>query len=326
MEQMEIGGSMNHGAREFIDGLVSVVMPTYKTTFLTEAISSVLAQTYKNIELIIVNDKSPEDVKSVVKSFKDARIRYYENERNIGGMDPVANWNKCLSYIRGEYFSLICDDDVYSPNFVKEMLALTNSYPKCSVFRSRVGIINGDGQLVDFYPSSPAWESMEDYALHLLRKQRFQTVSEFMYKSAPVIEKDGYISFPKACYADWFSVLFYSQGGGIASTTKILVSFRDSGINLSSNISDIPEKITAVNKFIRNVLEITQSKKKTLYGELIEKESYNFIQLRKAEYLALASWKTIIRLWLNRKKYSLNYFHFAKGLNLKINTFLKKHS
>lgn len=318
--------SMIHGTREFMDGLVSIVMPTYKTAFLAEAISSVLAQTYKNIELIIVNDKSPENVESVVNSFRDARIRYYKNEKNIGGKDPVANWNKCLSYIRGEYFCLICDDDVYAPDFVNEMLTLSNKYPKCSVFRSRVGIINGNGQLVDFYPSSPAWESMEDYALHLLRRQRFQTVSEFMYKSTTVVGKGGYISFPKACYADWFSVLYFSKEGGIASTTNILVSFRDSGMNLSSNIYDIPEKIIAANKFVENVLEITKSEKKALHEELIKKEAYKFIQLRKAEYLALTSCKAIIKLWLNKNKYSLTTFHFIKGLNLKFNAFLKKHS
>ena len=58
----------------------SVTIPAYKARFLKECIESILAQTYKDFELIIVNDASPEDLTSIVKSFNDPRIRYYINE------------------------------------------------------------------------------------------------------------------------------------------------------------------------------------------------------------------------------------------------------
>ena len=94
--------------------LVSVVIPAYKSAYLFDAISSVLSQTYKNLELIIVNDASPEDITSIVESFNDPRIRYYINERNIGALDLVKNWNLCLSYAQGDFFCLLCDDDMMS--------------------------------------------------------------------------------------------------------------------------------------------------------------------------------------------------------------------
>ena len=55
----------------------SVTIPTYKSAFLSECIDSVLSQTYKHFELIIVDDCSPEDIKSIVDSYSDIRIRYY---------------------------------------------------------------------------------------------------------------------------------------------------------------------------------------------------------------------------------------------------------
>ena len=64
--------------------LVTIVIPAYKSTYLREAIDSALAQDYKNIELVIVNDKFPNDIDSIVQSYNDARIRYYVNERNLG--------------------------------------------------------------------------------------------------------------------------------------------------------------------------------------------------------------------------------------------------
>ena len=90
---------------------ISIAIPAYKAKYLAQAIESVLNQTFNDFELIIVNDQSPEDITSIVKSFNDRRIRYYINDKNIGGNDPVANWNKCLSYAKGEFFAMICDED-----------------------------------------------------------------------------------------------------------------------------------------------------------------------------------------------------------------------
>ena len=62
----------------------SVTVPAYKAQFLSECIDSILAQTYKNFELIIVNDVSPQDLDSIVKRYDDPRIRYYKNKEATG--------------------------------------------------------------------------------------------------------------------------------------------------------------------------------------------------------------------------------------------------
>ena len=82
--------------------LVSIAIPAYKKKFLAEAIQSVLNQSIQDFELIIVNDKSPEDIDCVVENFNDKRIRYFTNDTNLGGKNPAQNWNKCLSYAQGE--------------------------------------------------------------------------------------------------------------------------------------------------------------------------------------------------------------------------------
>ena len=61
----------------------SVTIPIYKATFLRECIESVLSQTYKDFEVIIVNDASPEDLTSIVKSFDDSRIKYYVDRKSV---------------------------------------------------------------------------------------------------------------------------------------------------------------------------------------------------------------------------------------------------
>ncbi len=79
----------------------SVTVPAYKAQFLAECIDSILAQTYKNLELIIVNDASPQDLDSIVSKYDDPRIRYYKNEVGFGAEHVVGNWNKCLEYAIG---------------------------------------------------------------------------------------------------------------------------------------------------------------------------------------------------------------------------------
>lgn len=96
---------------------VSVIMPAYKAKFIKEAINSVLNQTFTDFELIVVNDNSPEDIGSIVNSYTDSRIRYYKNEDNLGAVNLVDSWNKCLSYAVGDYVCLLCDDDIYHPDF-----------------------------------------------------------------------------------------------------------------------------------------------------------------------------------------------------------------
>ena len=62
--------------------LVTIAIPAYKVEFLKEAISSALNQTYSNIELVIIDDNSPENIDSIIKEFNDSRIHYYKNAIN----------------------------------------------------------------------------------------------------------------------------------------------------------------------------------------------------------------------------------------------------
>ena len=94
----------------------SITIPAYKTRFLDEAIHSVIAQTYQDWQLVIVDDCSPEDLKSIVEPYlADSRVEYYRNEKNCGAVDVVDNWNICLSHCTGDYVICMGDDDRLLP-------------------------------------------------------------------------------------------------------------------------------------------------------------------------------------------------------------------
>lgn len=100
--------------------LVSIVLPTYKRAHvLPHAIRSVLSQTYENLELIIVDDNSPDDTAAVVKSFDDARIRYVKNDPNLKLPRAL---NKGFSLANGAYLTWTSDDNVFADNAIEKMV------------------------------------------------------------------------------------------------------------------------------------------------------------------------------------------------------------
>lgn len=100
--------------------LVSIVLPTYKRAHvLPSAIQSVLNQTYTNLELIIVDDNSPDATREVVASFDDPRIRYVRNEPNLKLPRAL---NRGFSLARGEYLTWTSDDNLYDEHAIQRMV------------------------------------------------------------------------------------------------------------------------------------------------------------------------------------------------------------
>ena len=129
-------------------GLISVVIPTYnRAEFLRAAIESVLAQTYPNFELLILDNCSPDHTPQVVASFKDPRIRYVRHLCNIG---PPANWVYGISLAKGRYLSILGDDDRYRPDFL-----LHRVYPMAA-----------DPQIVIAFGSFEYWDGNSVIASH----------------------------------------------------------------------------------------------------------------------------------------------------------------
>ena len=92
--------------------LVSIIMPSYNTgCFIKETIESVLAQSYSNWELIIVDDCSKDNTDDIVKPYlSDARIRYLKNETNSGA---AVSRNRALREAKGRWIAFLDSDDLW---------------------------------------------------------------------------------------------------------------------------------------------------------------------------------------------------------------------
>ena len=100
--------------------LVSVVMPSYNTEdFIRESIKSVISQTYKNWELIIVDDCSTDKTEEIIASFDDTRIRFLKNEINSGA---AVSRNKALAAARGKWIAFLDSDDLWHPQKLEKQI------------------------------------------------------------------------------------------------------------------------------------------------------------------------------------------------------------
>jgi len=119
--------------------LISVIMPVYNAEmFVKEAIGSILGQSVKELELIIINDCSSDDSEAVINSFNDPRIRYAKHNKNRGA---AAARNRGLDMAGGEFIVFQDADDISVPSRIETLGR--------NFFSGRVGLVHSDVLLID---------------------------------------------------------------------------------------------------------------------------------------------------------------------------------
>ena len=96
------------------------LLPAYKVTFFEKALFSIKNQTFKNFKVIVSDDCSPENLRSVYDRVvgDDTRFVYRRNEVNIGSKSLVSHWNLLVDMCDTEFLIMASDDDVYDLNFL----------------------------------------------------------------------------------------------------------------------------------------------------------------------------------------------------------------
>jgi hypothetical protein len=133
---------------------VSVCIPSYNYgQFIEGCIRSVLAQTYPDWELVIVDNRSSDNTREVVRAFQDPRIRYFENAENIG---LVRNWNRCIEHARGEYVAILPADDLYLPRMLERCVRMLDSHARVGFCHTGYRRIDESGGVVE---TRQGWDS-----------------------------------------------------------------------------------------------------------------------------------------------------------------------
>lgn len=122
---------------------VSVLLPVYNCeAFITEAIDSILGQTFKDFEFVIINDGSTDSSEEIILSYSDDRIRYEKNAVNLG---IITTLNRGLQLCRGKYIARMDADDISYPTRLQKQVDFLDSHPQIGVLGAAVQCFSSDG-------------------------------------------------------------------------------------------------------------------------------------------------------------------------------------
>lgn len=132
---------------------MSVVLPVYNCEeYIHDAVSSVLRQSFTDLELIIVDDKSTDNTIGIIKKFKDSRIKLLENRQNIG---RAGSDNNALPFVQGKYIAKMDGDDICHPQRLEKQVAFLEKYSQVNAVGTWIQCF-GNSNYLHQYPSGPA--------------------------------------------------------------------------------------------------------------------------------------------------------------------------
>lgn len=125
---------------------VSVCVPAYRAeAYIAATIESVLAQTYQNWELIVMDNNSPDRTGDIARSYDDRRITVVTNPETLELAD---NWNAVSALATGNYLKLLCADDLLHPECLAQQVEILDEHKDVSVVASRRDFIGSQGEVV----------------------------------------------------------------------------------------------------------------------------------------------------------------------------------
>ena len=185
--------------------MISIVIPTHnRPDLLKNAIYSVINQTYKNIEIIVVDDASTSNNQSVIDSF-DENIKYHRFETNQGG--NVCR-NKGVELSDGEYIAFLDDDDIWLPEKLEKQLYLMkeNDIDLCYTGKNIITVDEGLKELNRRYSFvNPKYTSLKKSIMHknfigttssiMIKKEKFFVIGGFDVNMPALQDYELYLRF-----------------------------------------------------------------------------------------------------------------------------------
>jgi glycosyltransferase involved in cell wall biosynthesis len=204
--------------------LVTIAIPTHNRaeSYLRYALSSALAQTYSNIEIIVSDNASNDGTTDLVRQFSDPRVRYFKHSVNIGATN---NYNYCLERAHGQYFLLLQDDDAIDSDFISYAIRVVKSFPRVGVIRTGVRLIGFDGQVIKEYPNPSGGLATEAFFLQWFSGRTPVYLCNTMFSTEELRQIGGFRS-KHNCYDDTMAIMQLAARCGRADLGDIKASFR----------------------------------------------------------------------------------------------------
>ena len=231
----------------------TILIPAYKAAFFDECLKSVFSQTYADFEVVVVDDASPEDLKSVADTLADPRMTYHRNPSGYGAVELVKNWNNALALCHGDYLMCIGDDDRLLPNCLEDLAREIDLHPGLDLYHTRMEVINEHGEIIDIQLDRPDFENVYSMIYHWIRGRR-QCLGEWVFRTETLKARGGFFYTPCAWAADDFSAILAAKDTGVRNLHRPGFQYRQSSLSVTKSYDYSMPKIQAWN-IVRTELE-----------------------------------------------------------------------
>ncbi|MBL7069008.1 MAG: glycosyltransferase [Candidatus Omnitrophica bacterium] len=295
---------------------VSIVIPSYnRARFLPEAIDSVIIQTYRNFEIVVVDDGSTDNTKEIMAEYVKkytSKVRYFyqENQGEAGAR------NRGIKESRGEYIAFLDSDDIWVQDKLEIQVRLLADNPDVGLTYGRAKRVNEKGEYLDMKPTQPAIK-----AIHFLQGKRLTMMTVMVHKKC--FSHIGLFDKKLKVGVDtdmWLRLAFKYK---IVFLNKILAIMRSHDGNISNDTKEmyaghikIIEKLIkeeVPNKFSKKFLKRLLAQNYYLKAVIHYKDDRNFDLALKSSLTALKMdffvWKKFMQngdTFLVRVKKTLN--------------------
>src|SRR5215472_1421850 len=213
---------------------VTAIIPAYNAaTYLPKAIESVFAQTYRDWEIVLIDDGSTDNTGAVAQPYRlraPERLRYFYQENQ--GL-PAAR-NAAIRHARGELIAILDADDVWKPERLVYSVAALDGRPDVGLAHGRVERIDSEGHFIDFPPANRRW--LEGNISHYIytRRAHIQCPTATFRRSCVEVLGGFDSAIPGTADRDfWFRI---SEHYRVAFVDKLLASYRVTSDSMSHDV------------------------------------------------------------------------------------------
>lgn len=290
--------------------MITIIVPFYKVEkYADECIASVVNQTYKDIEIILVDDGSPDKCPQIIDDWaaKDSRIRVVHQEN--AGLSAARNAG--LDIMRGEYVAFVDSDDVLKPDYAEELLkALVENNADIAV--SRYAEIHEDGSFIresrgiEQYRLDSEGELLYAFESKRVDGMLLKVVWNKLYRAS--LFKD--MRFPTGRLHEDIYVLpqFYRRGLKVIYTDKVLYCYRHRKGSITRNYTI--RNVECIAEAMSKILQIYYDDK--LYNTLL----MGFIHVYPYAKRLHAESDKVYYIELDGKQYELNKRNIQRGVRI----------
>lgn len=234
---------------------LAIVIPAYKADFFDSTLESIARQTNKAFNLYIGDDFSPNHLAPIVDKYSSTiNISYHRFTENLGGVDLVAHWERCIDMTDGEeWIWLFSDDDIMGTNCVEKFYEYIGTDDSARLLHFNVDIIDSQNKVVKTCGHFPLRLSTGDFFDGRIKNQLDSFVVEYIFQKSLYQSEGGFQKFDLAWCSDDATWIKFGRNEWIYTIPSATVQWRLSTSNISSILSDkliVARKLNANTQFL----------------------------------------------------------------------------